>query len=194
MIAAIEGTLELRGDGWAIIKVAGVSLQVYLTATTLNQPDDLGERVQLYTHLNLKQDSISLYGFLSQQELDLFKMLTSVNGIGPKSALVMLSHLNSEQLTMAIASGDVDLLIQLPGIGRKTANRLVLELKAKLEKWAGVRDLSAKQGDAEIIAALTNLGYSMGEATRALAALPHSTGLTLEEKIGLALQHLARRL
>jgi Holliday junction DNA helicase RuvA len=193
MIAAIEGTLQLRGNGWAIIKVGGVSLQVYLTATTFNQPDDLGEMVQLYTHLNLKEDSISLYGFLSQQELDLFKMLTSVNGIGPKSALVMLSHLNPEQLTMAIASGDVDLLIQLPGIGRKTANRLVLELKAKLEKWAGVRDLSTKQGDAEIIAALTNLGYSIGEATRALAALPYSTDLTLEEKIGLALQHLAKQ-
>lgn len=194
MIAAIEGTLELRGDDWAIVKVGGVSLQVFMPATTLNQPGDLGQRVQLYTQLSLKEDSVSIYGFLSQQELDLFKMLTSVSGVGPKAALVILSHLNPDQLTSAIATGDVDLLTQLPSVGRKTAQRLVLELKAKLEKWAGAKALSLKQGDAEVVAALTNLGYSTSEATRSLAALPPSTDLTLEEKIGLALQYLAKQL
>ncbi|MFC1925549.1 Holliday junction branch migration protein RuvA [Chloroflexota bacterium] len=193
MIAAIEGTLVLRGDDWAIIKVGGVSLQVYLPVNTFNQPGDLGETVQLYTHLNVKEDGMSLYGFLSQQELNLFKMLTSVNGIGPKVALAILSHLNPEQLSSAIAGGDVDLLTQLPGIGRKTAQRLVLELKAKLEKWAGARDISVNEGDAEVVAALTNLGYSVNEATQALGALPPSPGLALEEKIGLALQHLAKQ-
>src|SRR4030042_1089711 len=192
MIAAIEGTLELRGTNWAIIKVGGVSLQVYLPASSLNQMGAAGERVQLYTHLNLREDSITLYGFISQQELDLFKMLTSVNGVGPKIALAMLSNLNPEQLALAIASGNVDILTQVPGVGKKTANRLVLELKGKLEKgWAGVSSYLA-QDSAEIVAALTNLGYSTTEATQAVAALPPSPDLTLEEKIKLALQYLAK--
>ncbi|MGW8181907.1 MAG: Holliday junction branch migration protein RuvA, partial [bacterium] len=114
MIASIDGILELRSDDWAIIKVGGVGLQVYLASGTLNQPGDVGGKVHLYTHLNLKEDSVSLYGFPSRLELDLFKMLTSVNGIGPKAALVMLSHLDPSRLTSAIASEDVNLLTQLP--------------------------------------------------------------------------------
>ena len=192
MIAAIEGTLELRGTDWAIIKVGGVSLRVYLPASSLNQLGAVGERVQLYTHLHWKEDSIALYGFTSQQELDLFKMLTSVDGVGPKLALAMLSNLNPEQLALAIVSGNVDLLTQLPGVGKKTANRLVLELRSKLEKgWEAVSSYLA-QDSAELIAALTNLGYSTTEATQAVAKLPYATDLTLEEKIKLALQHLAR--
>lgn len=192
MIAAIEGTLELRGTAWAIIKVGGVSLQVYLPASSLNQLGAVGERVQLYTHLHWKEESLALYGFISQQELDLFRMLTSVDGVGPKLALAMLSNLNPEQLALAIVSGNVDLLTQLPGVGRKTANRLVLELRSKLEKgWEAVSSYLT-QDSAEIIAALTNLGYSTTEATQTVAKLPYSTDLTLEEKVKLALQHLAK--
>src|SRR4030042_5989532 len=139
MIAAIEGTLELRGTNWAIIKVGGVSLQVYLPSSSLDLLGAVGQRVQLRTHLHWREDNIALYGFISQQELDLFKMLISVIGICPKVAMTMLSNLNSEQLAIAIASGNVDLLIQVPGVGRKTASRLVLELQGKLEKgWVGV--------------------------------------------------------
>ena len=192
MIAAIEGTLELRGTNWAIIKVGGVSLQVYLPASTLNQLGAVGEKVQLYTHLHWKEDNIALYGFISQQELDLFKMLTSVNGVGPKTALAMLSNLKPEQLALAIVGGNVDLLTQIPGVGKKTANRLVLELKSKLEKgWVGVSPYLT-QDNAEVVAALTNLGYSASEATKAVAELPSSPDLSLEEKIKLALQHLAK--
>ena len=193
MIAAIEGTLEFRGAQWAIVKVGGVSLQIYLPTSTLTQLGAVGERVQLYTHLHWREDNVALYGFLSQQELDLFKMLISVNGVGPKLALAMLSNLNPEQLVLAIASGDINLLTQLPGIGKKTANRLVLELKGKLEKGgAGVVSSYLTQDNAEIIAVLTNLGYSASEATKAVATLPSSATLALEDKIKLALQYLAK--
>jgi Holliday junction DNA helicase RuvA len=192
MIAAIEGTLELRGTDWIMIKVGGVSLQVYLPASTLNQIGAVGEMVQLHTHLHWKEDNIALYGFISQQELDLFKMLTSVNGVGPKAALAMLSNLRPEQLALAIIGGNVDLLTQIPGVGRKTANRLVLELKNKLEKeWAEVSSYLT-QDNAEIVAALTNLGYSVAEATKAAAEIPPSSDLSLEDKIKLALRHLTR--
>ena len=192
MIAAIEGILELRGSEWAIIKVGGVSLQVYLPSSNLDQLGAIGQRVQLRTHLHWKEDNIALYGFISQQELDLFKMLISVSGVGPKAALTMLSNLNPEQLTIAIASGNVDLLTRMPGVGRKTANRLVLDLQGKLEKgWAGVSTYLT-QDSAEVVAALSGLGYSTSEVTQAVAALPSSSDLSLEEKIKLALKHLAR--
>jgi len=192
MIAAIEGTVELRGADWAIIKVGGISLRVCLPTSNLDQLGAIGERAQLYTHLHWREDNLTLYGFISQPELDLFKMLTSVNGIGPKVALAMLSHLSPEQLALAIASGNIDLLTQIPGVGKKTANRLVLELKSKLEKgWVGVSSYLT-QDNAEMVAALTNLGYSVTEATKAVANLPSSPDLSLEDKIKLALQHLAK--
>ncbi len=192
MIAAVEGTLELRGTDWIMIKVGGVSLQVYLPASTSSQIGAVGEMVRLHTHLHWKEDNIALYGFISQQELDLFKMLTSVNGVGPKAALAMLSNLIPEQLALAIVGGNVDLLTQIPGVGRKTANRLVLELKNKLEKeWAEVSSYLT-QDNAEIVAALTNLGYSVAEATKAAAEIPPSPDLSLEDKIKIALRHLTR--
>lgn len=192
MIAAIEGTLELRGTDRIVIKVGGVSLQVYLPASSLNQLGAVGKKVHLYTHLHWKEDNIALYGFISQQELDLFKMLTSVNGVGPKTALAMLSHLSPEQLALAIASGNIDLLTQIPSVGKKTANRLVLELKGKLEKGGVGVGPYLTQDNAEVVAALTNLGYSAAEATKAVAELPSSPDLSLEDKIKLALQHLAK--
>jgi len=152
----------------------------------------IGERVKLYTHLHWKEDSISLYGFTSQQELDLFKMLITVDGVGPKAGLSMLSNMNPEQLALAIASGNVDILTQLPGIGKKTANRLVLELQSRLEKeWTGVSTYLTEDS-AEIVAALTNLGYSTSEASKAVTALSQSPDLTMEDKIKLALQYLLR--
>jgi Holliday junction DNA helicase RuvA len=192
MIAAIEGTLDFRGDSWAIIKVGGVSLQVHTPASTLSQLGAVGERVQLYTHFHLREDNIALYGFTSKQEVDLFKMLIGVDGVGPKVALAILSALSPEQLALAIASGNIDMLTQLPGVGKKTAQRLVLELKGKLDKeWAGVEKPYLGEDSAEIMAALTNLGYSAAEASRAIAALSPASDLALEDKIKLALQYLA---
>jgi Holliday junction DNA helicase RuvA len=172
--------------------VGGVSLQIYIPASTVSQLSALGERVQLYTHFHFKEDNVALYGFTSKQELDFFKMLISVNGVGPKAALAMLSTLNSEQLALAIASSDIDMLTQLPGVGKKTAQRLVLELKGKLDKgWGGIERSYLTEDNAEIMAALTNLGYSATETTQAIAALPNASDLPLEDKIKLALQYLA---
>lgn len=194
MIAGIEGTLEFRGSDWAIVKVGGISLQVYVPASTLSRLGAVGEKVQLYTHLHLREDNVTLYGFSSQEELDLFKLLIGVDGVGPRVALAMLSAINPEQLVLAIASGNIDLLTQLPGVGKKVASRLVLELKGKLEKgWAGVVPSFLSSENADVVAALTNLGYSAAEATRAVASLPDSPDLNLEDKIKLALQHFAQR-
>jgi len=191
MIATLEGTLEYRGVDSVIINVGGIGFQVHVPGSTLSQLGAIKDKVSLYTHLHLREDNVSLYGFASEEELALFKYLISVSGSGPKTALALLSALNPEQLAMAITSGNVDIISQVPGIGRKMASRLVVELKGKLEReWKGAL-LPLAAEDADAIAALTNLGYSLREATQAVSSLPDSAGLSLEEKVKLALQQLA---
>ena len=194
MIATLEGTLEYRGVDSVIINVGGIGFQVHVPGSTLSQLGAINDKVSLYTHLHLREDNVSLYGFASEEELALFKNLISVSGIGPKAALALLSASNPEQLAMAIASGNVDVISQVPGIGKKIAGRLVVELKGKLEReWkkGAVLPLAAENADA--IAALTNLGYSLREATQAVSNLPDSSELTLEEKVKMALQQLAAK-
>jgi Holliday junction DNA helicase RuvA len=191
MIATLEGILEYRGDDSVIINVGGIGFRVYVSSSTSSQLGAVKGRVSLYTHLHVREDSISLYGFASSEELTLFKSLISVTGIGAKLALTVLSALNPERLVMAITSGDIDSLGQVPGIGKRIASRLVVELRGKLEKeWKEVA-LPLAPENADVIAALTGLGYSVAEATKAISMLPNSGGLILEEKIRMALQQLA---
>jgi len=193
MIATLEGILEYRGNDSVIINVGGIGFRVYVSSSTSSQLGAVKGRVSLYTHLHVRDDDMSLYGFGSSEELTLFRSLISVTGIGAKLALTVLSALNPEQLVMAITSGDIDLLSQAPGVGKKMASRLVVELRGKLEKeWKEVA-LPLAPENADVIAALTGLGYSVAEATKAISRLPDSHGLGLEEKIRLALQQLAER-
>lgn len=194
MIAGLDGILEQVNADSAIIKVSGVSFQVFTPAATLGQMGSIGERVHFYTHLHWKEDSTALYGFATSQELDLFKMLISVSGVGPKSALSILSTLRPDDLASAIINSDVDLITQSPGIGKKTAARVVLDLKGRLEKgWGGVATGGSARDNAEVVAALTNLGYSTADANQAAAATGGSKDLSLEDRIRLALRHLARQ-
>jgi len=190
MIAGLHGKLEALGSDYAIINVSGIGFQVYMPTSTLSTLSTIGEEVKLHTHLHLREDNATLYGFTSAGELGLFQTLISVSGLGPKLALAMLSAMNVEKLTMAIATGSSDLLTVIPGVGKKMANRLILELKEKIGAgWITTPAAQLVQENADVLAALTSLGYSVAEATRALATLPPSSDLTLEEKIKLALQY-----
>ena len=193
MIAGLRGTLESLGNDWAIINVNGIGFQVYMPTSTLSKLGAIGKEVKLHTHLHLREDDATLYGFASADELRLFQTLISVSGLGPKLALAMLSAMNLEQLTMAIATGSADLLTVIPGIGKKMAHRLILELKDKV--GAGWITAPAVQlaGETEVLTALTSLGYSVSEASRAVATLPPSSELSLEEKIKLALQYFTSK-
>ncbi len=190
MIAGLEGKLQSRSTDGAIIKVGGVSLQVYMPSSTLSTLGAIGETVNLHTHLHLREDNVALYGFDTAEELELFRLLIGVSGVGPKVALAILSSMEPGHLALAIATGNADLLSSVPGVGPKMAGRLALELKGKLE---GIMVSAPAEGDAEVIAGLMGLGYSASEAASALASLPHSAGLTVEEKIKLALQYFASR-
>lgn len=193
MIVALEGIIEKREINSAIIKVGPVSLHVFIPGSTLSQLGPAGDKVRLHTHLILKEDNVSIYGFFTIEELGLFKNIVSVSGVGPKGALAMLSAFSTEQLASAIASGNIDLLSQIPGIGKKIAGRIVLELKGKLEKeWGTIMTTPLAQEDSDVIAALTSLGYSLKEATQAVTNMTDTEGLDLEKRITLALQSLAK--
>ena len=188
MIASLKGKLEALGSDSAIINVGGVGFEVHMPTSTMSKMGAIGREVTLHTHLYLREDNASLYGFATTEELGLFQALINVSGLGPKLALAMLSAMDVEQLTMAIATGSTDLLTGIPGIGRKMAHRLVLELKDKIAAgWVAAAEALPAEGNTEVLAALTSLGYSASEATRAVASLPRDEELSLEEKIKLAL-------
>lgn len=191
MIATLKGTLEYRGVNSVIINVSGVGFQVYVPGSTLSQLGTIDNKVSLYTHFHLREDNASLYGFATEAELALFRNLISVSGIGPKAALALLSAMDPEQLAIAITSDNSDFISQAPGIGKKMAKRIVVELKSKLEKeWAGAA-LPLAAENADVVAALTSLGYSVREASQAVSNLPVSSELSLEEKVKQTLQQLA---
>jgi len=188
MIASLKGKLELIGSEWAVVNVGGIGLQVFIPSPTLGGLGAIGGDVKLYTHLYLREDNISLYGFATTGELELFKALINVTGLGPKLALAMLSAMQPEQLLIAIASSNADLLMGIPGIGKKMASRLVLELKDKISTGLISTPMAElAQDNVDVLAALTALGYSAAEATHALASLPRDSDLCLEDKIKLAL-------
>jgi len=194
MIASLQGTLESLGTDWAIINVNGVGFQVYMPTSALSTLGAVGEDVKVHTHLHVKDDGVALYGFDSADELVLFQMLIGVSGLGPKLALSMLSAMSVDQLSMALATASTDLLTTIPGIGKKMADRLILELREKI--GAGLIATPAvrlAQENSDVLSALISLGYSMTEASRAVTTLPTTSELTLEEKIKLALQYFGAK-
>jgi len=191
MIASLNGKVESLSSNWAIINVNGVGFQVYMPTSTLSTLGAVGAEVKLHTHLYLREDNASLYGFASREELGLFQNLISVSGLGPKLALAMLSAMTIERLTMAIATSSADLLTEIPGIGKKMANRLILELKDKLGAGLIAAPIQLDEENKEVVAALISLGYSVAEASRAVSSIPPTSESSLEEKIKQALQYFA---
>jgi Holliday junction DNA helicase RuvA len=190
MIAGLRGKLESVNSDSAIVNVGGIAFQVYMPTTTLSALGAIGREVRLHTHLHLREDNVSLYGFASAEELKLFEILLDVSGIGPKLALAMLSAMSVERMVTAIATGSIDLLTMVPGIGKKTANRIVLELKDKIGAgWITAPAAQFAEENADVVAALVSLGYSVSEANRAVATLPSPSDLTIEEKVKQALRY-----
>ena len=193
MISRLHGKVEsLSGDS-AIINVNGVGFQVFMPTSTLSAIGTVGKEAHLHTHLHLREDNVALFGFASPEELSLFQLLISVSGLGPRLALAMLSGMSVEHLVTAIATGSIDLLTVIPGIGKKVASRIVVELKEKIGAgWITTTTPLLAQENVDVLGALTALGYSATEAARAVATLPPTPDLPLEEKIKLALQYFGK--
>jgi len=174
-----------------VIGLGGISLRVQVPASAVAELGRPGGEVRLYTHLYVREDNLALYGFLRPEELSLFELLLTVSGIGPRAALALLSALPPDRLRAAIGGEDIDTLCRVPGIGRKTAGRLVLELKGKLA--ASAAGSPGREPDSEVISALTALGYSTAEAQLAVSSIKPSPDATLEDRILLALRYFTQR-
>jgi len=192
MIASLSGTLTATGKDYIILRVDGIGFRVFVPQTLLEGAGGLGQELTVFAHLHVRETEISLYGCATEEELVLFRMLLGVSGIGPKVALAALSFLSVDRLRVAIVSEDITTLARVPGIGPKTAKKLVFNLKDKVaaELPPGGPRLALTEANADLIAALTSLGYSLTEAQEAIRALPREP-LPLEERVRLALAYFA---
>jgi holliday junction DNA helicase RuvA len=189
MIAILEGSVAERGPGRAVIMAGGVGYEVHCSAATLSSLPSSGKRARVLTHLHARDDAMTLFGFATPTERDLFLLLNGVNGVGPKLALAILSVLSPEALRRSILAGDADAITVVPGVGKKVAARIVLDVK---EKLGGEVDLPAESPLAEVREALVGMGLSVQEVQDALAGLDGHDG-PVEELLRGALQHVGTR-
>lgn len=198
MIAAVRGVLEGKTLTGALVRVGGVTFLVQAPVTTLSQLGDVGNEVTLHTHLYMREDVLALYGFGTLEDLQLFEILLNVTGVGPRMGLAILSSMSAATFRQAVIDGDEQRLTLIPGVGKKLAGRLVLELREKLAKGAPVGAGAGSAGfagsaRAEVIEALTSLGYSAAAAQAAYNKLPpESASADLETQIMQVLRYLAK--
>lgn len=200
MIASLRGKLIYKDNTSAIIECSGVGFKCFVTKNTLYKLPQINEDVFLNTYMVVREDAMDLYGFIDREELDCFKLITSVSGVGSKIGLALLSEFTASQLTLYIASNDPKALTAASGVGIKLAQRIVLELKDKIGSLESgdtldikaVGNVTVNSNSKEAVAALVALGYSQSEAS--LAVSKQDQSLSVEELIKLSLKSLARGL
>jgi Holliday junction DNA helicase RuvA len=197
MIQTVRGPVEERGADYVVLSVGPVSLRVLTTTQTLSDIGGQEAPVQLHTYLYMREDVLALYGFATTAERALFERLIGVTGVGPRVALNLLSGFTPERLSAAIDTDDVVALTRAPGVGRKTAQRIILELRGKLAPPpapAGRGGVHAVDpADADLIEALTGLGFSQAQAVAALGSLGAEGELSDEEKLRAAIRYIGGR-
>jgi Holliday junction DNA helicase RuvA len=193
LITGIRGILESKGPDWVQLRVGGsVSFQVFVPASILDDLGNVGDEAHVHTRLYIRDDEAVLYGFPDTESLRLFQMLNGVSGIGPRTSLALLSTLGPQSLAAAVATGDLDTLSRVPGVGRKSAGRLVLELRGKLEDLEQVSAPGAAgSAEGEVVTALMALGYTANESRRMAASVRDGADMPLEERLRRALQQEA---
>ena len=202
MYAFIKGSLEIKSLGYVVVETSdGVGYKIFMSESAIDRLGELGENVKIYTYLKVKEDEMSLYGFITNEELHMFELLISVSGIGAKSAISILSNITPSSFALAVITDDVSTIKSLPGIGAKTAQRIILELKDKVKasEDANKEDLekmlSKKENNmetvSEAVAALQVLGYSRKEIEKSLEKFDKDE-LSVEDIIKKALSNLVR--
>lgn len=195
MITSIHGILEASRADHVIIRVGGFSVRVFVPVSTLNRLGDTGEEITLQTHFQVREDGMALYGFSAEEERNAFEQLLAVSGVGPKVALALLSVMDAKTLYKAIADEDQQRLALAPGVGKRLAARLILELKGKLPSLTALGGIGVSPSgklQSEVLEALMGLGYTAAEAQAALGKIPQDRAMTLEEQITFALRSFAR--
>ena len=189
MLVGVRGALEAVGPDWVNVQVGGITLQVFVPASEIPGLGSVGEPVRLHTVLRIQNEQPTLYGFPDAGSVELFGALTGVSGVGPRSAMAILSELGEDGFRQAVASEDVVALSRAQGVGRRIANRVVLELRGKLPEAEGGAGVVVVAGgtDAEAVEALTALGMPLADARQAVAALDLPPDADVEDKIRQAL-------
>ena len=200
MFAYIKGKLAIKSTDYVVIDVGGVGYKIFAPTSTINSLGEIGSDAMVHTHYHVREDNISLYGFATAEELRMFELLIGVSGVGAKSANTILANISPSKFALSVITNDVKELTKLPGIGAKSAQRIILELKDKLKT-----EESISGGDAitetiqvgndnlsEAVAALQVLGYPQREATKAVSNV-YSDGLSVEETIKKALLYFAKQ-
>ena len=199
MIAFVSGILEMKLNGFIVIDVGGVGYKIFMSEASIDSLGNLGDKVKVYTHQHVREDDISLYGFLTMEELNMFELLISVSGVGAKSALSILANVEPSSFALAVITNDTSKLVKIPGVGAKTAARIVLELKDKLKN----QDMVSKKENVvkkatineeeldEAISALQVLGYNRRDIEKVFEKIDLSN-LTLEDMIKQGLKYLSR--
>ena len=199
MVATLNGKLIIKELNYLVVECGGVGLKCFVTQNTHATVGNVGDNVFLYTHLSVREDALDLYGFSDSQELEVFKLITSVSGVGAKIGLAILSEFTPDKIMLYIASGDAKSLIAASGVGIKLAQRIILELKDKIGSISGgdiafdvnsVKGASINLSSKEAIEALVSLGYTQSEASLAVGRLDQT--LDTNELIKQALKSLAR--
>jgi Holliday junction DNA helicase RuvA len=190
MIYSLRGTVIMKGLQFVVIETGGIGLKVFASSRALSQLP-VGQPASLFSHLQVKEDALDLYGFISLGEMNFFEMLIGISGVGPKSALAVLNVAALAELFAAIQEGRADLLTQASGIGRKTAERIILELRGKVSNAESSTVVKRMEGDTDLIETLTGLGYRREQAKAAVARVDQSV-IGLEARLKAALQILGR--
>lgn len=201
MLSYVRGELVAIEEDKVIVDVNGVGFGVFMPAQSMNYLPMIGEEVKLHTYMNVREDAIQLYGFLTRDDLKVFKLVIGVSGIGPKGGLSILSQMSPDDLRFAVMANDAKSIAKAPGIGKKTAEKLIIELKDKLDiedvlnKNVEDADVissvhASNEVQAEAVQALVALGYGSTEATKAVKKVPIDDETTVEELLKLALKNI----
>jgi len=199
MYAYIKGDLEIKTQNYVVVDVSGIGYKIFMSETAIESLGEIGSKVKIYTYLKVREDEMSLYGFNTNEELRMFELLLTVSGVGAKSAISILSNITPSSFALAVITNNVDKIKSLPGIGAKSAARIILELKDKIkteeaeseDKNIKIEDIKCEnQNISEAISALQVLGYSRKEIDGALQKIDGN--LSVEEIIKIGLKNLSR--
>ena len=200
MYAYIIGKVEYKSSDYIVIENTGIGYKIFMGKAAINSIGDIGQEVKVFTHYHVREDDISLYGFRTNEELRMFELLISVSGVGAKTALIMLSNIEPSSFALAVITNNTEKLVKIPGVGKKTAARIILELKDKLKAEENVSEESISDNTESIndekveeaISALQVLGYNKREIEKAMSTL-NLKELDLEDLIKEGLKYLSKK-
>ena len=199
MFSYIKGTIEAKTQNYIILETGGIGYKIFMSQTAIEKLEELGTKKKIYTYMRVREDDVSIYGFITEEELRMFELLLGVSGIGAKGAVSILSNITPSSFALAVITDDVAKIKSLPGIGVKTAQRIILELKDKLKTTSAISEKTEESNNLEKIVeedskfaeALQVLGYTRKEIEKALNKMDKT--LTVEEIIKKGLNNLARQ-